>query len=264
MLGEGATFCRRTPTLHRVEPVSLRTETERTDMDFGAMFRVLLRRWRVTAPVLFLGVLVVIGLYVKVPISYQSQAEIALIGSPSTEVTPGSGNNPYLDLGILDPWASILASNLSSDQSAQELQSLGVTDSFTAQVPASAAGPFVDLSLEDHSQTAISQSWPTVVRFAEEHLLQLQKDSTVKIPARGLIQATVIAAPSTPKPVLKRKLELVAGAAVLSLIAMLVLSFIAEAKAVRRASEAELNNRSRHVSRQPQRTEDTWRAVRTQ
>lgn len=234
-------------------------------MDFGAMFRVLQRRWRISAPVLFLGILVAIGLYVKLPISYQSQAEIALIGSPSTEVTPGSGNNPYLDLAILDPWANILASNLSSDQSAQELQSRGVTDSFTAQVPPSAAGPFIDLSLEGQSQTTISRSWPTVIQFAEEQLLQIQKDSTVKIPPRGLIRTTVIAAPSTPQPVLKRKIELVAGVAILGLIAMVVLSFIAEARAVKRASEVELKSKRRHVSGQlRQLEEDDWKAVRTQ
>jgi hypothetical protein len=234
-------------------------------MDFGAMFRVLQRRWRISAPILLLSILVVVGLYVKVPNPYQSQAEIALIGSPSTEALPGSGNNPYLNLGILDPWANILAANLSSDQSAQELQSLGLTASLTAQVPNAAAGPFIDLSLEDPSQETINRSWPTVIQFADEHLLELQKDSTVKIPAQGLIRATVISAPSTPQPVLKRKLELVASAAVLGLIAMVILSFIAEARALKRTSKLGVQNRSRHVSGRPQQVEtDNWKAVRTQ
>jgi uncharacterized protein involved in exopolysaccharide biosynthesis len=219
-------------------------------MDFGAMFRVLLRRWRISVPVLVLAVIAVTGLYAKLPTSYQSQVEITLIGSPLLGVGTGSSNNPYLNLATLDPWASVLASNLSSDQSAQELQALGVTGTFSAQVPASAAGPFVDLSLTDRSQAAISSSWSTVIQFVDQHLLQLQKDSVTKIPRQDLIQATVIAAPSRPEPVLKRKLEAVAGVAVLGLIAMVLLSFATEAKALRRASKLELGYRSRHVASQ--------------
>ena len=233
-------------------------------MDFGAMFRVLWRRWRITVPVLLLAVITVIGLYMKLPVSYQSQAEIGLIGPPSLGAEPGSGNNPFLDLSILDPWANVLSSNLTSGQSAQELQALGVTATFTAQAPTSAAGPFIDLSLADRSQAVIKQAWPIVIRFAEEHLLQLQKDNATRLPARELIQAMVIAAPSNPQPVLKRKTEAVAGVAVFGLIAMVLLSFSAEARAVRRANELELKVRSRHVSGHQRRIEeDAWKAVRT-
>jgi len=237
-------------------------------MDFGAMFGVLRRRWRVSVPVLLLTVFAAAGLYIKWPTTYQSDAEITLIGSPALGAQPGNDNNPYYDIGSLGPLASILASNLSSDQSVQELAALGVTDAYTAQVPAYAAGPFIEIALTGKSPLVMTKSWPIVIRFTEERLMQVQTESTTKVPTKGLIGATVIAPPSNPKPVAKRKVELVAGVAVLGLIATVILSFSAEARAMRRTNDPGMKVRSRHSGRQrpaveEETTEHAWKIART-
>jgi hypothetical protein len=213
-------------------------------LDFAELFRVLARRWRVSVPVLLLTVLALAGAYRAWPTTYQSTAELSLIGSQSLAAQPGNGDNPYLPVGGLAPLASILAGNLSSDQTLQQLNSRGVTGTFTAVVPPFAAGPFVSLSLAAKNPSAVGESMPIVVRFAEQRLIQIQESGSLKTPPRGLIRAVVIAPSSSPSPVLKKKLEVLAGVAIIGLSSLFLVSFGAEARAVRRRSK--LNNSSSH------------------
>lgn len=209
-------------------------------MDFGEIFRVIRRRWRVAVPVLVLTVIAVAALYVGWPTKYQSTAEISLVGSLDMASQPGNGNNPYVVVGALNPVASILASDLSSEQAAQQLQALGMTNGFTAAVPPFAAGPFVSLTVTAHSSTSARDSMPIIINYAEQNLLQLQQTGAAKTPTAGLIRAVVIAPASDPKPVLKTKIELLVGVAIAGLVLLFLLSFGAEARALRRAKSGEM------------------------
>ena len=153
---------------------------------------------------------------------------------------PLNGNNPYVVVGGLDPLANILASDLSSDQAAQQLQALGMTNGFTATVPAFAAGPFVSLTVTGHNSSSVRDSMPIVISFAQQRLQQLQETGSVRTPSAGLIQAVVISPASSPQPVLKTKIELVAGVAIAGLVLLLLLSFGAEGRALRRAKSREM------------------------
>ena len=203
-------------------------------MDFAEIFRVLRRRWRVSLPALLITVLATVGMYRVWPTTYQSSAEITLLGPRSLAAQSGNGNNPFVVVGNLDPMASILASNLSTQQALGQLQALNVTGTFTAAVPAFAAGPFVTLTLAAKERAAIRQSMPVVIGFAEQQLRTLQENNSIRTPAYGLVGATVIAAPSVPSPVLKKKIEMVTAVAILGIVALLILSFGAEARAIRR------------------------------
>jgi len=203
-------------------------------VDFAEIFRVLRRRWRVSVPALLIAVLATVGMYRVWPTTYQSSAVITLLGPRSLAAQPGNGNNPFIVVGDLDPMATILASYLSTPQALGELQALNVNGTFTAAVPAFAAGPFVTLTLAGKNRAAISRSMPVVIRFAERRLRTLQENSSIKTPANGVVGSTVIAAPNAPTPVRKKKIELVAAVAILGLVAVLILSFSAEALAIRR------------------------------
>lgn len=206
-------------------------------MDFAEIFRVLRRRWRVSVPALLIAVLATAATYLAWPTTYQSSAEITLLGPSSLAAQPGNGRNPYLVVGDLDPMASILASNLSAQQALKQVQALNVTGTFTATVPPFAAGPFVTLTLTAKNPAAIRRSMPVVIRFAEQRLRSMQENGSIRTLNKGLIGAAVIAAPSAPAPVLKRKIELVAAVAILGIVAMLIFSFIAEARAIRRGKD---------------------------
>ena len=216
-------------------------------MDFSEIFRVIRRRWRIALSTLVLTVIALTVVYVAWPTKYQSTAELTLIGSSEMASQPGNGNNPYVVVAGLDPVASILASDLSSDQSAQELSALGMTNGFTATVPAFAAGPFVSLTVTGTNSNAVLNSMPIVIKFARQRLLQLQRTGSVMTPAAALIQAVVIAPASSPSPVLKSKIELLAGVAIAGLVLLLLLCFGAEGKALRLAKSREMSDDSRAI-----------------
>ncbi len=221
-------------------------------MDFGEIFRVLRRRWRVSVPALLLTMIAAVGAYLAWPTTYQSTAEITLLGPRSLATQPGNGNNPYLVVGGLGPLSNILVSDLSTQQAAQQLAARGVTETFTPGIPPFAAGPFVTLELEGKDPAAIQRSMPVVISFAEQRLKALQENRSIRTPSVGLVGATVIAQPNAPTPVLKRKEELVAGVAILGIIAVFVLSFSAEARAIRRQRKSSaLNGPSQVRSDQP-------------
>lgn len=220
-------------------------------MDFGEVFRILQRHWRVSLPILLLTVLATAGMYLAWPTKYQSTAQITLVGPESLATAQGNGNNPYLVVGNLEPMANILATNLSTEQAAQRLNALGVTGSFTAVVPPFAAGPFIALSLEGKDSAAISRDMPVVIGFTKQQLRAMQENGSVQTPSSGIVGASVIAQPSTPAPVLKTKIELVAGVFVLGMLALFLLSFGAEARAGRRRRKNRLYGGRRRENAAP-------------
>jgi hypothetical protein len=209
-------------------------------MDFAEAFRVIRRRWRVAVPVLVLTVIAVAVVYVAWPTKYQSTAELSLIANRIMADQPVNGNNPYVAESNLEPLAGILVGDLSSDQAAQQLGELGMTNGFTAALPPFAAGPFVSLTVTGPNSRAVRDSMPIVISFAQQRLQQLQQSSSVRTAAQALIQAIVISPASSPQRVLKSKIELLTGVAVAGLVLLLVLSFGAEGRALRRAESPEM------------------------
>jgi len=207
-------------------------------MDFAEAFRVICRRWRIAVPVLVLTVIATAVVYVGWPTKYQSTAQISLIANGVMADQPVNGNNPYVAVSNLSPLAAILVGNLSSDQAAQQLKALGMTNGFTAAVPAFAAGPFVTLTVTGPSASSVRDSMPIVISFAQQRLRQLQKSDSV--PTAALIQSVVISPASSPQPVSKRKTELVAGVAIAGLVLLLLLSFGAEGRVLRQAESPEM------------------------
>jgi hypothetical protein len=201
-------------------------------MDFAEAFRLILRRWRVAVPVLVLTVIAVTVVYARWPTTYRSTAQLSLIANGVMADQPVNGNNPYVAVSNLGPLAAILVGDLSSDQAAQQLEELGMTNGFTAAVPAFAAGPFVSLTVTGHSTSSVQASMPILISFAQRRLQDLQEADSV--PNLDLIQAIVISPASSPQRVLKPKIELVAGLAVAGLVLLLLLSFGAEGRALRR------------------------------
>jgi hypothetical protein len=238
-------------------------------MDFGEMLRVLARRWRVTAPGLILAAILTTAMWVVSPTTYQSVAVLTLISSQSISSSPGGGHNPYVSVSALFPLASILATNLSSEQAAQQLKALGVEQAYTAQVPAGAAGPFIALTVTGKDRPAIVRSMPMVIKFAEQELKQLQLEASATMQKKSFVGATVIAEPSAPAPVLKSKIERVASVGIIGLVVLFLLCFSAEGRARRRENDRRRQARddaASHKHRQPGRgdfPEKIWESAQT-
>lgn len=216
-------------------------------MDFAEAFRIIRRRWRVSVPVLVLTLIATVVTYLFWPTTYQSTAQISLIPSRIIADQPVNGNNPYVAVSTLNPLAAILAGELSSDQAVQQLNRLGMTNGFTAAVPPFAAGPFISLTVTGPNSNAVQDSMPIVIRFAQQRLRQLQESAPARTPGPAQIQAVVISPASSPQRVLKRKTELVAAVVIAGLVLLLVLSFQAEGRALRRAERAQMRDDQRGI-----------------
>jgi hypothetical protein len=196
-------------------------------MNFGEIFHVMRRRWYVAIPALLLTLVATAGMYVGWPTTYKSEVQLSLLASRSVAQAQGDAGNPYLAFTPgLDSVVDILARNLSSDQSAAQLQALGVTYPYTAGIAANAQGPFLAIDVTGKNRAGITQSMPILVAFAQRRLAEMQNASSA--PKDTLVQAVLIAPPSAPTPVTKTKIELVAAVAVLGLVCSFLLCFIAE------------------------------------
>lgn len=209
-----------------------------------------------------------VGTWVTWPTTYQSGAELTLVGSKSLAAEPGGGNNPYAVVGDLVPLANILAADLASNQALVQLKNRGVIYPYTATVPPGGIGPFVSISLSGKNQSVIRRSMPRIIEFAEYELRRLQTDVSRNLARKSVIGAAVIADPSPPKPVLKTKIEITAGVAIAAAVLTLLLSFAAEARTRRQRKDrrAIQVEGTRHGHRQAARTtfaEEAWEATRT-
>ena len=191
-------------------------------MDFGEMLRVLRRRWIVATVGIVLTLVATLGAYKAWPNKYQSSAELTLIGSKSMANQAGNGGNPYVAVGNLDPVASILAGNVSSDQAVKQLRAEGVTYTYTAEVPQFAAGPFVQVTVIGKEPAEVTQQLPIVMRYVEQRMNELQQETAIPTPPNSVITTQVIVPPSTPSKVLKTKLEVVAGTFVIFFVGTLI------------------------------------------
>jgi hypothetical protein len=220
-------------------------------MDFGEALRVVFRRWRLSLPILLIVLVATAAVAVKWPKSYQSTAEITLVGSGSIAAESGNGGNDYLASGSLLPVANVLATNLSSDQAATSLAALGVTDTFTAAVPATAGGPFIAFTVTGPSVANVAAEMTTILNFSSQQLLSLQKKAQPDLTPAETIRSAVIAQPSTATPSNKRRDELVAGVLVIGLLVVFLASVLAESRARRRrgGSAAATSRRRPDVSR---------------
>lgn len=199
-------------------------------MDFGEMLRILRRRWIVATVGVLLTLVATAGAYVAWPNKYQSTDEITLVGSKSMANATGNGGNPYLSVADLDPVASILAGNVSSDQAVKQLRALGVTYTYTVEVPQFAAGPFLQITVTGKEPAEVTQQLPIVTRFTEQRMTTLQQETAIPTPANAIITTQVIVPPSTPSKVKKTKLEVVAGVFVIFLVGTLITIAIVDAR----------------------------------
>jgi hypothetical protein len=200
-------------------------------MDFVEVLQVVVRRWRVSLPMLLLVVGATAAVAHYRPAEYQSDAEISLVGSHALANEPGNGGNVYVALGALSPLANILASDVSSDEAAQQLRAMGMGYPYTAEVPAFAGGPFVELTVTGNSVAGVRAAMPVLIKFAQQELVAVQQGSSGQTPGTKLIQSAVIAAPSTPTASAKKRDELIAGVAIAGVVAVFLLSVGAEKRA---------------------------------
>jgi hypothetical protein len=149
-----------------------------------------------------------------------------LINSPRSVTAPGNGN-PFLTFeSSLTATADFLSRSLMSEDTARELKAMGVTEEYTAALADNAMGPFVTLTVTGTDKAHVLQSTIVLTEFATNKLRDMQEQSGA--PENSMIKAATIIPPQPPESVLKKKIEIVAGATGLLLALTFVITFATE------------------------------------
>jgi hypothetical protein len=195
-------------------------------MDFGEILRVVRKRWYITVPGTLLAVVLTIVAYLVVPTQYQSMSTLSLINSVRPVTAPGNGN-PFLTFeSSLTATADFLARSLMSEDTARELKGMGVTEEYTAGLADNAMGPFVTLTVTGTVKGHVFRSTEVLTDYAKKKLRTMQEQSGA--PETSMIHAATIIPPQPPEPVIKKKIEIVAGAAGGILVLTFVATFLME------------------------------------
>lgn len=212
-------------------------------MESGEFLALLCRRWAVVVPMLILTAIGLAGAWIKIPTQYQSQVQLTMLNAPRVTNEPGNDGNPYLAFdATLGVDVDLLARNVTSGTSAQQLAALGVTEQYSAAIANNALGPFMQLSVTGPHRAHVTQSIQVLISFTEQRWRDLQKASSA--PANSIIGLSEIAPPNVPSQVHKRKIEAVAGVAIAGIILSLLVAVVTDSIIRRRSSRRQSSRRS--------------------
>ncbi|WP_371564012.1 Wzz/FepE/Etk N-terminal domain-containing protein [Streptomyces canus] len=196
-------------------------------MDLAEIFRVMRRRWYILLPGLLLTIGLTVAVALTVPVTYQSQSTVVLLNSE--KATKAYDGNPFLSTQTsLTGMADSLARNLNSDVSLRELKSRGATGTFEAKLADNAQGPLMWLTVTGTDKKAVLKSDRLLTEYADERLVEFQKQQSVTENAR--IRMMTIVAPQNPMAQTKTRLEYMIMAGGLGLVLSLIATFYVEAR----------------------------------
>ncbi|MFD7975057.1 O-antigen ligase family protein [Streptomyces sp. NPDC059071] len=205
-------------------------------MSIAEIFRVLARRWYVMVPMTLLSVLAGGYLYTTVPVTYESQSQLALLNSSRVaRPAPSYGNTLAYASGSLIGTADVLIRALQSAETVEVLRSHGVTDEYAVDFAAQAEGPLLTLTVKGDDRRRVLEETRKLTEYAAEQLEALQKQA--RVPDGYYVESARIVPPQQPVSQPKSRYQKVAAVVVLGVTGGFLLSFLLEtwASARRRA-----------------------------
>lgn len=199
-------------------------------MDLVEVIRVIRTRWYVMVPLLLLTIALTVGVDRSIPTKYQANSELSLLASQSattgTSTLPGTGN-PFMNYGSsLNDTADFLVRRLGSNDAANDLKNLGVTENFAVALAAAAQGPFITLTVTGTNPEHALTSMNTLTNYTVQQLAKVQEQAAVK-PA-DMIRIMVIVPPGPPSAQTKSKTQGVLGVAIGGLVITFLATFVVE------------------------------------
>ncbi|MDJ0340943.1 chain length determinant protein [Streptomyces sp. H10-C2] len=196
-------------------------------MDLAEICRVMRRRWYVLLPGLLLTAALTAGVYLVVPVKYQSQSTVGLLNSQ--KATVAFDGNPFLSTQTsLTGMADSLARNLNSDASITELKARGLTGIYQAMIADNAQGPLMWLTVTGTDKAGVLASDQILTAYAAERLQQFQTQQSVA--PKAMIRMTTIVPPQNPVPQTKTRLQYLIMAGLLGFVLSMAGTFFVEAR----------------------------------
>jgi hypothetical protein len=212
-------------------------ESRRGIMNLSEVARVVRSRWYVILPLLVLTLVATLGVDRAVPTKYQATSTFSLLASQQavqgTTAAPGN-DNAFLSFdGSLNDMADFLTRRVDAPDSAKQLQQLGVTEAYSADLAANAEGPFITLTVTGTDPAHVSTSINTLFKFSQQELADIQTQASVAPSA--MIGSIQIVAPGPPTKQLKSKYQGVIGVAVVGLVLSFLATFASDSLIAARA-----------------------------
>lgn len=202
-------------------------------MSIADIFRVLYRRWYVMVPLTLLSLVAGGFLATTVPVTYESQSELALLDSQRVaRPAPSYGNPLAYASGSLIGTADVLIRALQSPDTARVLRERGITDEYGVDFAAHAEGPLLTLTVKGEDRARVLDETRRITDYAAEQLRTLQRQA--KVPEGYEVRSARIVPPQKPVSEPKSRYQKVAAVVVFGLAGAFVLSFVVETWAVAR------------------------------
>jgi hypothetical protein len=191
---------------------------------FLSDWRVLVRRWYVTAGGLVVTAALCILAVFLVPAQHQTTAEVLMLPPKATgELAPGQINNPYLSLGGLEGVTDVLARALTDQAMARSLQARNFAGSYTVARDLSSAAPMLQVTVDDVSPARSLDTLAFLLGRIPPELEDAQLNSGVSRSA--LVVSTVLTRDTEPTTLRKSQIR----ALVVALAFGLALTFVGAA-----------------------------------
>ncbi|MFI9002053.1 O-antigen ligase family protein [Streptomyces sp. NPDC053541] len=202
-------------------------------MSIAEIFRVLGRRWYVMVPMTLLGLLAGGYLYTTVPVTYESQSQLALLNSSRVaRPAPSYGNTLAYASGSLIGTADVLIRALQSAETVQELRGHGITDEYGVDFAAQAEGPLLTLTVKGEDRERVLAETRRLTDYAAEQLKELQEQA--RVPDGYYVQSARIVPPQKPVSQPKSRYQKVAAVLVVCVAGGFVLAFVVDTWAAAR------------------------------
>ncbi|MCX2183849.1 O-antigen ligase family protein [Streptomyces sp. SKN60] len=196
-------------------------------MSIAEIFRVLGRRWYVTVPMVLLSLLAGGYLYTTVPVTYESQSQLALLNSSRVaRPAPSYGNTLAYASGSLIGTADVLIRALQSAETVQELRGHGITDEYAVDFAAQAEGPLLTLTVKGDDRDRVLAETRRLTDYAAEQLQQLQEQA--RVPDGYYVESARIVPAQKPVSQPKSRYQKVAAVVVFGVAGGFVLAFVVE------------------------------------
>ncbi|MFI8520284.1 O-antigen ligase family protein [Streptomyces sp. NPDC085481] len=202
-------------------------------MSIAEIFRVLRGRWYVMVPLTLLSLIAGGYLYSTVPVTYESQSQLALLNSSRVaRPAPSYGNPMAYASGSLISTADVLIRALQSPEAARTLLGHGVTDEYAVDFAAGAEGPLLTVTVKGEVPARVLQETRAITDYASEQLQALQSEA--RVPPGYYVQSARIVPPQKPVSQPKSRYQKTAAVLVFGVTGAFLLSFVVETWAAAR------------------------------
>lgn len=200
-------------------------------MDLLDSFRILLRRWWLTLPLLAITLTGLVAGVVMVPWKYKSEATVVLLSSRLQ--AKQTGGNPWLAFdSSLTVTAEVLGREIMDGRTADALRRQGNTAGYKVGIAADSTGPVLVVEVEGPNREVTQNTLNAVLKLIPARLDDIQNQGAVVSYAR--IRPDTVSASSRPQLVVKDKIRTLLMGLFAGLVVTIGVPLFAESLAVRR------------------------------